>query len=155
MRSASKLIFILMAISFVVGFLLLETSGILNTSAVTTSTAVAEVNGQDILYTQWQQQVSQAAEQERTRRGRTLNGDEMQQLEQRVLDDMINNVLLEQEYKKRGMHNRHTRIYMLTTSTLEDERKKIMDTGIIVDYFEKPLSEKHIRKIINDLLVAK
>ncbi len=59
------------------------------------------------------------------------------------------------EYKKRGMHNRHTRIYMLTTSTLEDERKKIMDTGIIVDYFEKPLSEKHIRKIINDLLVAK
>lgn len=59
------------------------------------------------------------------------------------------------EYKKRGLHNRHTRIYMLTTSTLEDERKKIMDTGIIVDYFEKPLSEKHIRKIINDLLVAK
>lgn len=103
MRSASKLIFILMAISFVVGFLLLETSGILNTSAVTTSTAVAEVNGQDILYTQWQQQVSQAAEQERTRRGRTLNGDEMQQLEQRVLDDMINNVLLEQEYKRRGI----------------------------------------------------
>ena len=78
MRSASKLIFILMAISFVVGFLLLETSGILNTSAVTTSTAVAEVNGEDILYTQWQQQVSQAAEQERTRRGRSLNGDEMQ-----------------------------------------------------------------------------
>ena len=38
MRSASKLIFILMAISFVVGFLLLETSGILNSSAVTTST---------------------------------------------------------------------------------------------------------------------
>jgi peptidyl-prolyl cis-trans isomerase D len=103
MRSASKIIFILMAISFVVGFLLLETSGILNSSAVTPSTAVATVNGQDILYTQWQQQVSQAAEQERARRGRSLNGDEMQQLEQRVLDDMINNVLLEQEYKRRGI----------------------------------------------------
>ena len=103
MRSASKIIFILMAISFVVGFLLLETSGILNSSAVTTTTAVAEVNGQDILYTQWQQQVAQAAEQERTRRGRSLNGDEMHQLEQRVLDDMINNVLLEQEFKRRGI----------------------------------------------------
>ncbi|HEX8850116.1 MAG TPA: peptidyl-prolyl cis-trans isomerase [Gemmatimonadaceae bacterium] len=103
MRSASKLIFILMAISFVVGFLLLETSGILNSSAVTTSTAVAEVNGTDILYTTWQQQVQQAAEQERQRRGRTLNGDEMRQLEQRVLDDMINNLLLEQEYKRRGI----------------------------------------------------
>ena len=103
MRSASKLIFILMAISFVVGFLLLETSGILNSSAVTTSTAVAEVNGTDILYSTWQQQVNQAAEQERQRRGRALNGDEMRQLEQRVLDDMINNVLLEQEYKRRGI----------------------------------------------------
>ena len=103
MRSASKFIFIAMAFFFIVGFLLLETSGILNTSAVTPSTAVAEVNGQDILYTQWQQQVSQAAEQERVRRGRSLNGDEMQQLEQRVLDDMINNVLLEQEYKRRGI----------------------------------------------------
>ncbi|NUQ20285.1 MAG: hypothetical protein HOQ09_04925 [Gemmatimonadaceae bacterium] len=103
MRSASKLIFILMAISFVVGFLLLETSGILNSSAVTTSTAVAKVNGTEILYTTWQQQVAQAAEQERQRRGRTLNGDEMHQLEQRVLDQMIDNVLLEQEYERRGI----------------------------------------------------
>ena len=103
MRSASKLIFILMAISFVVGFLLLQTSGILNTNAVTTTTAVAEVNGQEILFTQWQQQVAQSAEQERTRRGRSLNGDEMHQLEQRVLDEMINSALLEQEYKRRGI----------------------------------------------------
>ncbi|HEX2779864.1 MAG TPA: peptidylprolyl isomerase [Gemmatimonadaceae bacterium] len=103
MRSASKLIFILMAVSFVVGFLLLETSGILNSSALTTSTAVAEVNGKDILYTTWQQQVSQAAEQERERRGRSLNGDELRQLEQRVLDEMIDNVLLEQEYERRGI----------------------------------------------------
>jgi peptidyl-prolyl cis-trans isomerase D len=103
MRSASKLIFIAMAFFFVVGFLLLETSGMLNSSTITPHTAVATVNGQDILYTQWQQQVQQAAEQERTRTGRTLNGDEMQQLEQRVLDDMINNILLEQEYKRRGI----------------------------------------------------
>ena len=101
MRSASKLIFIAMAFFFVVGFLLLETSGMLNSSTITPHTAVASVNGEDILYTQWQQQVQQAAEQERARTGRTLNGDEMQQLEQRVLDDMINNVLLEQEYKRR------------------------------------------------------
>jgi peptidyl-prolyl cis-trans isomerase D len=103
MRSASKLIFIAMAFFFVVGFLLLETSGMLNSSTITPHTAVATVNGQDILYTQWQQQVAQAAEQERNRTGRSLNGDEMQQLEQRVLDDMINNVLLEQEYKRRGI----------------------------------------------------
>lgn len=59
------------------------------------------------------------------------------------------------EYKKRGMHNTHTKVYMLTTSTLEEDRKKVLDTGIVADYFEKPLSEQHLRKIINDLLVAK
>jgi peptidyl-prolyl cis-trans isomerase D len=112
MRSASKLIFIAMAFFFIVGFLLLETSGMLNSSTITPHTAVATVNGEDILYTQWQQQVSQAAEQERTRTGRSLNGDEMQQLEQRVLDDMINNVLLEQEYKRRGI--------TVTTRELQD-----------------------------------
>jgi peptidyl-prolyl cis-trans isomerase D len=101
MRSASKLIFVLMAISFVVGFLLLETSGILNSSAVTTSTAVAKVNGQEILYTQFQQAVSQEAEQARTQRGRSLNQDELRQLENRVYEEMVTNVLLEQEYERR------------------------------------------------------
>lgn len=60
------------------------------------------------------------------------------------------------EYKKRGLHNNNkTNIYMLTTSTLDEDRKMIMDTGIVLDYFEKPLTEKHIRKIYEDLLVAK
>lgn len=103
MRSASKLIFVLMAVSFVVGFLLLETSGILNSSALTTSTEVAKVNGQEILYTQFQQAVSQEAEQQREQRGRPLNQDEMRQLENRVYDEMVTNVLLEQEYARRNI----------------------------------------------------
>ena len=103
MRSASKLIFVLMAVSFVVGFLLLETSGILNSSALTTSTAVAKVNGQEILYTQFQQAVAQEAEQQRAQRGRSLNQDEMRQLENRVYDEMVTSVLLEQEYARRNI----------------------------------------------------
>jgi CheY-like chemotaxis protein len=59
------------------------------------------------------------------------------------------------EYKNRGMHYGHTKIYMLTTSTLDEDRTLIMETGIVSDYFEKPLTEKHIRKIKEDLLVAK
>src|ERR1700694_371680 len=97
MRSVSKLIFVLMAVSFVVGFLLLETSGILNSSALTTSTAVAKVTGQEILFTQFQQAVAQQADQQREQRGRTLNQDEMRQLENRVYDEMGANVLLDQE----------------------------------------------------------
>ena len=141
MRSASKIIFILMAISFVVGFLLLETSGILNSSAVTTSTAVAEVNGQDILYTQWQQQVAQSAEQERNRRGRSLNGDEMHQLEQRVLDDMINNVLLEQEFKRRGITVR-TRSTCSRKSDMNPRRKASVDSSRTSPSSENTSGEK-------------
>ena len=90
MRSASKWIFILMAFTFVGGFVFYESSGLFSSSTrLTTSTAVAEVNGTDILYSTWQQQVQQAADQERDRRGRSLNADELRQLEQRVLDDMI------------------------------------------------------------------
>ena len=104
MRSASKWIFILMAFTFVGGFVFYESSGLFSSSTrLTTSTAVAEVNGTDILYSTWQQQVQQAADQERDRRGRSLNADELRQLEQRVLDDMINNTLLEQEYARRGI----------------------------------------------------
>ena len=103
MRSASKIIFILMAISFVIGFLLLDSSGLLNSAAVTTSTVVAEVNGEEILYTQFEQAVNNAVEQERQRRGRSLNGDEVEQVRDRVFDDMVNNILLEQEYRRRGI----------------------------------------------------
>lgn len=101
MRSASKLIFVFMLVSFIVGFLLLETSGILNSSALTSSTAVAKVNGQEILYSQFQQAVAQEAEQQREQRGQSLNQDEMRQLENRVYDQMVTNILLEQEYARR------------------------------------------------------
>lgn len=103
MRSASKVIFILMAISFVIGFLLLDSSGLLNSAAVTTSTVVAEVNGEEILYSQFEQAVNSAVEQERQRRGRSLNGDEVEQVRNRVFDEMVNNILLEQEYRRRGI----------------------------------------------------
>ena len=59
------------------------------------------------------------------------------------------------EYKNRGMHNERTKIYMLTTSTLDEDRDKVLATGIVSAYFEKPLTEKHIRIINEDLLVAK
>lgn len=59
------------------------------------------------------------------------------------------------EYKNRGMYTEQTKIYMLTTSTLDEDRDKVMATGIVSDYLEKPLTEKHIRLIREELLVAK
>ena len=102
LRAATKYIFLFLFVSFVVGFLLMDTSGLVSRGAITPSTAVAEVNGRDILYTDWQQRVQQAT-QNQQRSGRSLTQDEVQQIEEQVLNEMIMQVLLEQEYRKRGI----------------------------------------------------
>ena len=51
MRSAAKYVWIILIVAFVGGFLLVESSGLLNRDAVTPTTAIAEVNGDKILAT--------------------------------------------------------------------------------------------------------
>ena len=59
MRSSAKFVFWILAIAFVGGFLLFESSGLMGRGAVTPTTAVATVNGRNILYTDWQRRTSQ------------------------------------------------------------------------------------------------
>jgi peptidyl-prolyl cis-trans isomerase D len=102
MRSAAKWVWLFVAAAFVGGFLLAETSGLLGRTPLTPTTAVATVNGHDILYSEWQQRVQQAI-QTQQRAGRSLTQDEIRQVENETLDQMIMQVLLEQEYRKRGI----------------------------------------------------
>ena len=60
MRSSAKFVFWILAVAFIGGFLLVESSGLLDLSAVTPTTAVATVNGTDILYTDWLRAVAAA-----------------------------------------------------------------------------------------------
>ena len=99
MRSAAKYIWLFIVVAFVGGFLLVETSGLLGTAPLTPTTAVAEVNGREILYSEWQQRVQQAVGNQQ--RARPLSQDELRQLEDQTLDDMVMQVLLEQEYRRR------------------------------------------------------
>src|SRR5918911_3807770 len=90
-------------ITFVGGFLLAETSGLLGRGPVTAHTAVATVNGRDILYTTWMN-ATQRLEQERSQMlGRSLTLDERRRVEQEALDQLIADILLEQEYRRRGI----------------------------------------------------
>lgn len=102
MRSAAKYIWLFIVIAFVGGFLLAETSGLLGRTPLTPTTPVAEVNGREILYTDWQQRIQQAM-QNQQRSGRALTQDEVRQIENETLDEMIMQVLLQQEYRKRGI----------------------------------------------------
>lgn len=103
MRSASKWIMIVLFVAFVLGFLLYESSGIAGNAAVTTNTAVANVNGEEILVTTWQNAVASMEQEQQQRLGRGLTLDERGTLEENAFNDLVNDRLLEQEYKRRGI----------------------------------------------------
>src|SRR5688500_11134680 len=103
MRSAAKYIWIFLIIAFVGGFLLVETSGLLGRTPLTATTPVATVNGRDILYTDWYQRVQRQLEGEQQRAGRSLTQDGVRQIEDGILDQMVMEMLLEQEYRRRGI----------------------------------------------------
>jgi peptidyl-prolyl cis-trans isomerase D len=102
MRTTAKWIWLFLFAAFVGVFLFADTSGLIGGAAVTPTTPVAEVNGKDILYTAWQERVSQAM-QSQQRSGTTLSQDDTRQIENEVLETMIMEVLLQQEYQARGI----------------------------------------------------
>lgn len=103
MRSSAKFVFWILAIAFVGGFLLFESSGLMGRGAVTPTTAVASVNGTDILYTDWQRRTSQLMQEQQQQAGQSLSQDEIQRIENQAFDDMVQEILLQQEYRRRGI----------------------------------------------------
>ena len=103
MRASAKYIWIFIVVLFVGGFLLAQTSGLLGRAPVTTTTAVAKVNGEDILATSWYQ-VTQNLEQEATQRdNQSISLDERQRLQDQAFDQLVTDALLRQEYRRRGI----------------------------------------------------
>jgi len=103
MRASAKYIWIIIVVLFVGGFLLAETSGLLGRAPVTSTTAVAKVNGEDILATTWYQ-TTQNLEQEATQRSnQSISLDERQRLMDQAFDQLVTDALLRQEYRRRGI----------------------------------------------------
>lgn len=103
MRASAKYIWIIIVVLFVGGFLLVETSGLLGRAPVTTTTAVAKVNGEDILATSWYQ-VTQNLEQASTQQSnQSLSLDERQRLQDQAFEQLVTDALLRQEYRRRGI----------------------------------------------------
>lgn len=103
MRSAAKYIWIIIVVTFVGGFLLVETSGLLGRGAVSTTTPVASVNGEKILVTAWQNAVTRLEQSQSQQLGRGLTLDERAQLEEQAFNELVTDVLLKQEYARRGI----------------------------------------------------
>jgi peptidyl-prolyl cis-trans isomerase D len=103
MRSSAKFVFWILAVAFIGGFLLVESSGLLNLGSVTPTTAVATVNGTDILYMDWLRRSQQLTQQEQQQSGRSLTQDEITRIENQTFDEMVTEILLQQEYRRRGI----------------------------------------------------
>lgn len=105
MRSSAKWIWLFIVICFVGVFLFAETSGLLGigNSQITTATAVAEVNGVEVPYLTWANLSNQLAQQEEQNTGRGLTLDERRRVEDQAFEQLVSNILLTQEYKRRGI----------------------------------------------------
>ena len=103
MRSLAKYVWVIVALFFVGGFLLYQTSGLLGRTNVTPTTAVATVNGHDILYTDYQNRV-QAQMQSAQQQGQTLTEDDNRRIENSVFEQMVSEILLQDEYNRRGIN---------------------------------------------------
>jgi peptidyl-prolyl cis-trans isomerase D len=103
MRSAARWIWIFIVIAFVGGFLLFQTSGLLGRTAVTPTTAVAVVNGHEILYNDYVQRYQNDIQNEQQGGARTLSEDDIRRIQNATFDRMVMDVLLQQEYERRGI----------------------------------------------------
>lgn len=103
MRSSAKYIWLLIVIAFVGGFLVYESSGLFGRAPITPSTAVATVNGDEILYMTWQQAIQQLEQQQTQASGRSLSLDEEQRISDQAFDQLVDETLLNQEIKRRGI----------------------------------------------------
>jgi peptidyl-prolyl cis-trans isomerase D len=103
MRGLAKYVWVLVALFFVGGFLLYETSGLMGRTPVTTTTAVAVVNGHEILYRDYMARVQSQIQGEQQRDQRSLTQDDQRRIENSVFDQMVNDVLLSDEYTRRGI----------------------------------------------------
>ena len=103
MRSSAKYIWIFLIIFFVGGFLLAETSGLLGVGQITPTTAVASVNGEEILATTWYNAINLLEQQATQQTGRGITLDERRRLADEAFEQLVNDALLRQEYRRRGI----------------------------------------------------
>jgi peptidyl-prolyl cis-trans isomerase D len=103
MRAKAAYIWIVIAAAFIGGFLFVETSGLLGLGPVTANTVVATVNGRDVSYLTWVNASNSLAQQQEQASGRGLTLDERQQIEEQAFNQLIGEILLEQEYRRRGI----------------------------------------------------
>lgn len=103
-RSFGKYIFWGLAVTFIGGFVFYESSGLFGRdTGPTLGTTVVKVDGQDVAYGAYQRALESGVQQEEQRLGRSLTLDERSEVEKKTYDEIVTEILLEHEYRKRGI----------------------------------------------------
>lgn len=103
MRSSAKYIWIFVTVAFIGGFLLYESSGLFGSAPITSTTAVATVNGEDILVTTWQALEQQLEQQQTASSGESISLDQRNAIQDEAYDQLVDGALLRQEMRRRGI----------------------------------------------------
>jgi len=102
MRSAARYIWWFVAAMFLIGFVFYQQSG-LSDRTITAGSTVAKVNGTSITYENWSRALRERIQEAQQRSGKTPDADEDKVLENQLFDELVADVLLQQEYEKRGI----------------------------------------------------
>jgi peptidyl-prolyl cis-trans isomerase D len=102
MRSAAKYIWWIIVLSFIIGFVFYETSG-LSSRNRTPGTTIARVNGETVSLETWEYAKRNRIQEEQQQSSRPLTLDDERRLEDETFNQMVTDILLEQEYKRRGI----------------------------------------------------
>ena len=102
-RAHAKWIWYLVVPAFLIWFVYIGQSGLGNRGPVTPSSTVAKINGTDVTYGDWLQLRQQAVQRAQQQTSGQLSLDDEQRVADDAFNDMVNNILLQQEYKKRDI----------------------------------------------------
>jgi peptidyl-prolyl cis-trans isomerase D len=102
MRSSAKYLILVLILVFIGGFLLYDVAGLGQRPTVTSGTTVATVNGHTVTYQDWLGAYTPAVRQAQTQQGQ-LNDDELMRIQNEAFEELVNNIILEQEIRRRGI----------------------------------------------------
>ena len=63
----------------------------------------------------------------------------------------MNGIDFLEAFKNSGLYTGRTIIYILTSDAGSENFNRFMATGMVKNYFNKPLTQLHVRQIRNDL----
>jgi peptidyl-prolyl cis-trans isomerase D len=102
-RAHAKWIWWLVVPAFLIWFVYLGQSGLGDRGPVTPGSTIASVNGTKVTYRDWLQVREQAIQRAQQQSSGQLSLDDEQRVADDAFNDMVSNILLEQEYKKRDI----------------------------------------------------